>query len=91
MSWSISTQEAHPAHEIADEIRQQEPTGQRRAECGEQIEVAAVAAQQIAESGALGVGRYLAQVGGHDNPGHGDQPGYSQPVITVTVRRLPYA
>lgn len=90
MSWSIVTNEAHPAHEIADEVRQQEPSGQTREECGEQVEAAALAAQQLAESGALGVGRYTVVAAGHDNPDHGDRPGYSQPTITVTVRRVAY-
>jgi hypothetical protein len=88
MTWNLHT-EPSPAAELADAVREQTPMGQPVGECADQVEAAAVAAQTIAESGALGEGRYKVNIYGHANPDHQEMRGAHPDRITLTVLRVP--
>lgn len=87
MTWNLHT-DPTPAAELADAVREQTPMGQPVGECADQVEAAAIAAQAIAESGALGEGLYKVNVYGHANPDHQERLAAMPDRITLSVIRV---
>src|SRR3954452_11466972 len=87
MTWNLHT-EPTAAEDLADAVREQKPMGQTLGECADQVEAAAVAAQSIAESGALGEGLYKINVYGHANPEHQERLAAMPDRITLSVIRV---
>lgn len=84
MTWNLHT-DPTPAAQLADAVREQMPMGQPVGECADQVEAAAVAAQLLAESGALGEGLYKVNVYGHANPHHRERHATLPDRVTLTV------
>lgn len=87
MTWNLHT-DPTPAAKLADAVREQTPMGQPVGECADQVEAAAVAAQQIAESGCLGEGQYKVTIFGHANPDHQEPTPRLPDRITLSVSRV---